>query len=47
MFITNKQKFLKFIKNYKVKIDFKKNLIYLKNNLISFTIYISNINILQ
>ena len=28
MYITNKQKFLKFIKDYKVKIDFKNNLIY-------------------
>jgi len=47
MYITNKQKFLKFIKCYKVKIDFNNKKIILKNKNKNFTIYIANINILQ
>ena len=47
MYITNKQKFLKFIKDYKVKIDFKNNLIYLKNNFNTIKINIYNLDILR
>ena len=47
MFITNKQKFMKFIKGYKIKIDFNNQLIILKNNFNTIKINIYNLDILR
>jgi len=51
MYIIDKQKFLRSLKkdfkDYKIKIDYKNNLIYLKNNFNTIKINIYNLDILR